>query len=231
MGLQGAFSWLLVIIVLFFAGELVWKERSARINEVTDAMPVPNWVPLLAKFTALLAVIICFQAAGALAAMGPGAGFGGLHPDGRPGAGAPGTDQQQVRRLRAADRGDDRPGRAGHARLHAEHLQLRQLADRPLFGHEWLRPLPDRPAGVPGLLGTVPADPDVPGLCGLGARRQPGPASAPGLGRSSPARPHRRACRAGGAGLHRRGRLAVLEHQHPQRIHIARPAAGSAGAL
>ncbi|KAG1257093.1 hypothetical protein G6F68_009478 [Rhizopus microsporus] len=70
MGLQGAFSWLLVIIVLFFAGELVWKERSARINEVTDAMPVPNWVPLLAKFTALLAVIICFQAAGALAAMG-----------------------------------------------------------------------------------------------------------------------------------------------------------------
>ncbi|HGM5034693.1 TPA: ABC transporter permease subunit [Stenotrophomonas maltophilia] len=70
MGLQGAFSWLLVIIVLFFAGELVWKERSARINEVTDAMPVPNWVPLLAKFTALLAVIVCFQAAGALAAMG-----------------------------------------------------------------------------------------------------------------------------------------------------------------
>ncbi len=59
-----------MIIVLFFAGELVWKERSARINEVTDAMPVPNWVPLLAKFTALLAVIICFQAAGALAAMG-----------------------------------------------------------------------------------------------------------------------------------------------------------------
>jgi hypothetical protein len=60
-GPAGAFSWLLVIIVLFFAGELVWKERSARINEVTDAMPVPNWVPLLAKFTALLAVIICFR--------------------------------------------------------------------------------------------------------------------------------------------------------------------------
>lgn len=69
MALQGAFSWLLIIIVLFFAGELVWKERGARINEVNDAMPVPNWVPLLAKFVALLAVIACFQAAGALAAM------------------------------------------------------------------------------------------------------------------------------------------------------------------
>ncbi|REN18821.1 hypothetical protein DSI35_01350, partial [Mycobacterium tuberculosis] len=41
--LQGAYSWLLIIIVLFFAGELVWKERAARIHEVTDAMPVPNW--------------------------------------------------------------------------------------------------------------------------------------------------------------------------------------------
>lgn len=69
MALQGAFSWLLIIIVLFFAGELVWKERGARINEVNDAMPVPNWVPLLAKFVALVAVIACFQAAGALAAM------------------------------------------------------------------------------------------------------------------------------------------------------------------
>ncbi|MCF7749704.1 ABC transporter permease subunit [Bacillus subtilis subsp. subtilis] len=67
--LQGAYSWLLVIIVLFYAGELVWKERSARLNEVNDAMPVPNWVPLLAKFTVLIVVIACFQAIGALASM------------------------------------------------------------------------------------------------------------------------------------------------------------------
>ena len=44
--LQGSYSLLLIIIVLFYAGELVWKERGAKINEVTDAMPVPNWVPL-----------------------------------------------------------------------------------------------------------------------------------------------------------------------------------------
>lgn len=68
--LQNAYSFLLIIIVLFYAGELVWKERSARINEVTDAMPVPNWVPLLAKFVALVAVIATFQAVGALTAMG-----------------------------------------------------------------------------------------------------------------------------------------------------------------
>ncbi len=67
--LQGSFSFLLVIIVLFYAGELVWKERGARIDEVTDAMPVPNWVPLLAKFVTLVAVIASFQAIGAATAM------------------------------------------------------------------------------------------------------------------------------------------------------------------
>ncbi|MBK0012554.1 ABC transporter permease subunit [Stenotrophomonas sp. S41] len=63
--LQGAYSWLLVIIVLFYSGELVWKERSVRLNEVSDAMPVPNWVPLLARFTTLVVIVACFQAIGA----------------------------------------------------------------------------------------------------------------------------------------------------------------------
>ncbi len=70
IALQGTFSWLLVIIVLFFSGELVWKERGARLNEVTDATPVPNWVPLAAKFSTLVVVVACFQAIGALAAIG-----------------------------------------------------------------------------------------------------------------------------------------------------------------
>ncbi|MDC3961866.1 ABC transporter permease/M1 family aminopeptidase [Polyangium jinanense] len=67
--LQGSYSFLLVIIVLFYAGELVWKERGAKIHEVTDAMPVPSWVPLLAKFGALLSVIAAFQVIGAVTAM------------------------------------------------------------------------------------------------------------------------------------------------------------------
>ncbi len=67
--LQGSFSFLLIIIVLFYAGELVWKERGAKIHEVTDAMPVPNWVPLAAKFVALVTVILSFQLAGGLTAI------------------------------------------------------------------------------------------------------------------------------------------------------------------
>ena len=62
--LQGSMSLLVVIVALFYAGELVWKERGAKINEVTDALPVPNWMPLAAKFATLVAVVVLFQLVG-----------------------------------------------------------------------------------------------------------------------------------------------------------------------
>ncbi len=67
--LQSSYGFVLVIIVLFYAGELVGKERGAKIHEVTDAMPVPDWVPLAAKFSALIAVIVCFQLMGGIVAI------------------------------------------------------------------------------------------------------------------------------------------------------------------
>ncbi|MDQ6648447.1 MAG: hypothetical protein M3Y93_14685, partial [Pseudomonadota bacterium] len=60
----GAFQWLLYIIITFYAGELVWRERSQRSAEVTDAFPMPDWVPLLAKLGALFAVIGVFLLVG-----------------------------------------------------------------------------------------------------------------------------------------------------------------------
>ncbi len=67
--LQGSYSFVLMIIVLFYAGELFGKARAAKIHEVSDAMPVPDWVPLAAKFGALVLVILGFQLFGGLAAM------------------------------------------------------------------------------------------------------------------------------------------------------------------
>jgi ABC-type transport system involved in multi-copper enzyme maturation permease subunit len=60
----------LFLIVTFYAGELVWKERQVKISDVSDALPVPNWVPLAAKCGAVLAVVAVFGAAGVLAGMG-----------------------------------------------------------------------------------------------------------------------------------------------------------------
>ncbi len=65
--LAGSFNFMLIIIITFYAGELIFKERQVKIADVVDAMPVPNWVPLLAKSAALVAVILSFLGAGAFA--------------------------------------------------------------------------------------------------------------------------------------------------------------------
>jgi hypothetical protein len=80
--LQGSFVFLLVIIVTFYAGELVWKERSLRLAEVSDALPVPTAVPLLAKLAAQWLVVLAFLAVGGLTTIGIqlGQGYHRLEP-------------------------------------------------------------------------------------------------------------------------------------------------------
>ena len=68
--MQGSYQFLLIIIVTFYAGDVLWRERDAKLSEVTDALPVPNWVPLLAKLGAITAVVLAFMFFGVLAAMG-----------------------------------------------------------------------------------------------------------------------------------------------------------------
>lgn len=60
----------LFLIVIFYAGELVFKERQAKLSEVTDALPVPNWVPLAAKCAALIGVVVIFGLVGVLSGVG-----------------------------------------------------------------------------------------------------------------------------------------------------------------
>jgi ABC-2 type transport system permease protein len=67
--LGNSFTFMLLIIVTFYAGELIFKERQVRIADVSDAMPVPNWAPLLAKSLALVGVVLAFLFVGILAAI------------------------------------------------------------------------------------------------------------------------------------------------------------------
>lgn len=64
--MDGSYNFLLVIIVAFYAGELVWRDRGARVSEVTDAFPLSDWIPLMSKLTALAAVIAIFLLVGSL---------------------------------------------------------------------------------------------------------------------------------------------------------------------
>lgn len=68
--MRGSYQFLLVIIVAFYAGDVLWRERDAKLAEVTDSLPVPNWVPLLSKLGAISAVVVAFIGFGVLAAIG-----------------------------------------------------------------------------------------------------------------------------------------------------------------
>ena len=54
--LSGTFSLFFLIIITFYAGELVWRERDNHINQIYDALPIPNWVPFASKLSALMLV-------------------------------------------------------------------------------------------------------------------------------------------------------------------------------
>src|SRR5262249_42090315 len=46
--------WALIpLLIVFYTGELVWRERDAGLGEISDATPVPEWVLFLGKFLGL----------------------------------------------------------------------------------------------------------------------------------------------------------------------------------
>ncbi len=45
------------LLIVFWSGELVWREREAGVSEILDAAPVPEWVLLLGKFLGLALVL------------------------------------------------------------------------------------------------------------------------------------------------------------------------------
>jgi ABC-2 type transport system permease protein len=54
---------LCLAIAMFGSGELVWRERNRRTDAIYDALPVPEWVPLLGKLGALMLVQACLMLA------------------------------------------------------------------------------------------------------------------------------------------------------------------------
>ncbi|HEX8905166.1 MAG TPA: ABC transporter permease, partial [Longimicrobiaceae bacterium] len=60
--------WVIIpLLVVIWAGELVWREREAGLGEITDAAPVPDWVLFLGKLLGLALVLAAWMALLALA--------------------------------------------------------------------------------------------------------------------------------------------------------------------
>ena len=58
---SGSFAVFMLIIITFYAGELVWRERDNRLDQINDALPTPTWLPLVSKLVALMLVPLVLQ--------------------------------------------------------------------------------------------------------------------------------------------------------------------------
>jgi ABC-2 type transport system permease protein len=62
--------WVIIpLLIVFLAGELVWREREAGLGEITDSMPGSDWAPFLGKFLGLGLVLVLFMTILAAAGM------------------------------------------------------------------------------------------------------------------------------------------------------------------
>jgi len=53
---------LIPLLIVFYASELVWRERDAGLSEIADAAPVPEWALILGKFLGLTFVLVVWMA-------------------------------------------------------------------------------------------------------------------------------------------------------------------------
>ncbi len=58
---SGTFGLFMLIITAFYAGELVWRERDARMALIADSLPTPSWLPFIAKLATLMAMQVLLQ--------------------------------------------------------------------------------------------------------------------------------------------------------------------------
>lgn len=56
--LTGAFGIISIIVAIYYAGELVWRDKERRTHEIVDATPTPDWTFLLPKVLGLTLVLV-----------------------------------------------------------------------------------------------------------------------------------------------------------------------------
>jgi len=62
-------STILLVIVVYYAGELVWRERDRRVDALIDATPIPGWAYVVPKTLAMGVVLASVLLASVLAAV------------------------------------------------------------------------------------------------------------------------------------------------------------------
>ena len=70
VGNTGEIVWTIIpLLTVFYAGELVSREREIGLSEIADATPAPDWARFLGRFAGLVLVFVAYQALLMVAAM------------------------------------------------------------------------------------------------------------------------------------------------------------------
>ena len=62
----GGSALFLLLIAAFYGGELVWRERDRKMNELIDSTAVPSWVMTVPKMLAIFLILLIVNVASAL---------------------------------------------------------------------------------------------------------------------------------------------------------------------
>jgi hypothetical protein len=59
--LSASFFLFMIALIVFYAGQLVWRERDLKVQPLHDTMPVPGSLMLASKFVALVGMVVVLQ--------------------------------------------------------------------------------------------------------------------------------------------------------------------------
>ncbi len=65
-GVKAGSGLFLLMIAVFYGGELVWRERDRKMNELIDSTAVPSWVMTIPKVVAIFLILLIVNLAAAL---------------------------------------------------------------------------------------------------------------------------------------------------------------------
>ena len=79
--LNGAFSLFALLIAVYYAGDLVWRERDRNTHELVESTPVPDWAFVIPKTAAITLVLVSTLLVSVLAAVIVQVLRGYFHPE------------------------------------------------------------------------------------------------------------------------------------------------------
>ena len=54
--LGGSFALFMLILITFYSGQIVWRERELKADQIMDSLPIPNWIFMMSKLITLILI-------------------------------------------------------------------------------------------------------------------------------------------------------------------------------